>query len=152
MSQPATSPKKRALMPSTPLRSRLRGHGHGLDAIVRIGKAGVTSAITKHLGLALFDHELVKVKLEAECPEDRYTVADKLAEQPGVNVVQIIGRTILLYKRHPQEPRYEGKRAAGSEAKAEATAEAKTDSRADSKPSHRKRAAGKRARKHSARA
>jgi len=111
MSQPATTPKKRALMPSTPLRSRLRGHGHALDAIVRIGKAGVTHAITTHLNKALFDHELVKVKLEAESPDDRYTVADRLAAQPGVNVVQILGRTILLYKRHPQEPRFEGKRA-----------------------------------------
>jgi RNA-binding protein len=121
MSQPATSPKKRALMPSSPLRSRLRGHGHALDAIVRIGKAGVTRAITAHLTKALFDHELVKVKLEAESPDDRYAVADRLAEQPGVNVVQILGRTILLYKRHPQEPRFEGKRAAeGGDATAEA--------------------------------
>lgn len=116
MSQPATTPKKRALMPSTPLRSRLRGHGHALDAIVRIGKAGVTPAITAHLTHALFDHELVKVKLEAECPDDRYTVADQLGEQPGVNVVQILGRTILLYKRHPQEPRFEGKRADATDA------------------------------------
>jgi len=114
MSQPATTSKKRALMPSTPLRSRLRGHGHALDAIVRIGKAGVTPAITAHLTKALFDHELVKVKLEAECPDDRFTVADQLGEQPGVNVVQILGRTLLLYKRHPQEPRFEGPRAAGS--------------------------------------
>ena len=111
MSQPATTSKKRALMPSTPLRSRLRGHGHALDAIVRIGKAGVTPAITAHLTKALFDHELVKVKLEAECPDDRFTVADQLGEQPGVNVVQILGRTLLLYKRHPQEPRFEGPRA-----------------------------------------
>jgi len=115
MSQPATTPKKRALMPSTPLRSRLRGHGHALDAIVRIGKSGVTRAITAHLTKALFDHELVKVRLEAESPDDRYTVADQLAEQPGLNVVQILGRTILLYKRHPQEPRFEGKRAEGGE-------------------------------------
>jgi RNA-binding protein len=115
MSQPATTPKKRALMPSTPLRSRLRGHGHALDAIVRIGKAGVTRAITAHLTKALFDHELVKVRLEAESPDDRYRVADQLAEQPGVNVVQILGRTILLYKRHPQEPRFEGNRAEGGE-------------------------------------
>jgi len=111
MSQPATTPKKRALMPSSPLRSRLRGHGHSLDAIVRIGKAGVTRAISAHLVKALFDHELIKVKLEAESPDDRFTVADQLGELPGVNVVQILGRTILLYKRHPQEPRFEGKRA-----------------------------------------
>jgi RNA-binding protein len=109
MSQPATTSKKRALMPSTPLRRRLRGHGHALDAIVRIGKAGLTHSIRVHLTKALFDHELIKVKLEAECPDDRFVVADRLAEQPGVDVVQILGRTILLYKRHPESPGYEGK-------------------------------------------
>jgi RNA-binding protein YhbY len=36
-------------------------------------------------------------------------VAERLAEEPGVNVVQILGRTILLYKRHPQKPRFDGK-------------------------------------------
>jgi len=114
MSQAATTPKKRALMPSTPLRRRLRGHGHALDSIVRIGKGGLTQAITIHLTKALFDHELVKVKLEAECPDDRFVMADRLGAEPGVNVVQILGRTILLYKRHPQEPRFEGKRAEGA--------------------------------------
>lgn len=114
MSQPATTPKKRALMPSTPLRRRLRTHGHSLDSIVRVGKAGLTHGISMHLTKALFDHELVKVKLEAECPDDRFIMADRLATEPGVSVVQILGRTILLYKRHPQAPRFEGKRAAGA--------------------------------------
>src|SRR3569833_1912653 len=118
MSQPATSPKKRALMTSTPQRSRLRGHGHALDAIVRVGKAGLTPAITAHQTKALFEPELVKIKLEAECPDDRFTVADQLGEQPGVNVVQILGRTILLYKRHPQEPHNKGKRAEETDARA----------------------------------
>lgn len=146
MSQPATASKKRALMPSTPLRSRLRGHGHSLDSIVRIGKAGVTAAITAHLTKALFDHELVKVKLEAECPDDRFTVADQLGEQPGVNVVQILGRTILLYKRHPQEPRFEGKRAVGGEGDGASVAKKsakKPDKRADRRVEKQALRAGK---------
>lgn len=118
-SNPPTSPKKRSLMPSTPLRRRLRGAGHALSALVRVGKEGVTPAVTKQLTQVLFDHELVKVKLEAECPADRFTVAERLGEEPGVNVVQILGKTILLYKRHPREPRFEGEkaRAAGATSK-----------------------------------
>lgn len=108
---PPTNPKKRSLMPSTPLRRRLRGAGHALSALVRVGKDGVTPGLVKHLQLVLFDHELVKVKLEAECPQDRFEVAEALAEGPGVNVVQVLGKTILLYKRHPQQPRYEGAKA-----------------------------------------
>ncbi len=114
-SQPPTSPKKRSLMPSTELRRRLRAHGHALSPIVHVGKEGVTPGLIGHLTLALFDHELVKVRMGTECPLDRFAVAEALAAVPGVSVVQILGRTILLYKRHPQEPRFEGKRAAATD-------------------------------------
>ncbi len=96
-------------MPSGKLRSTLRGHGHRLSAIVQVGKAGVTPGLVKQLGQALADHELVKLKVAADGPADRFAVADQLAALPGVNVVQIVGGAILLYKRHPRVARYEGK-------------------------------------------
>jgi RNA-binding protein len=108
-----TSPRKQSLMPSTPLRRLLRGHGHALQAIVQIGKSGTNQAVIAQVARALFDHELIKVKLAQDCPETRFEVAERLAEEPGVNVVQILGRTILLYKRHPQKPRFEGAAALG---------------------------------------
>ena len=108
---PVTSAKKRSLMPSTKLRRSLRGHGHQLSAIVQIGKGGMTPALLKQVELALGDHELIKVKVAADSPTDRFAVAERLAEQPGVNVVQIVGGAILIYKRHPRAPRYEGPRA-----------------------------------------
>jgi RNA-binding protein len=80
-----------------------------LTTLVQIGKSGITPRLMLQLTQILFDHELVKVKLGAECPLDRFAAADRLAAAPGVNVVQILGKTILLYKRHPQTPRYEGK-------------------------------------------
>jgi RNA-binding protein len=98
-------------MPSGKLRSTLRGHGHRLSAIVQVGKAGVTPGLVKQLGQALDDHELVKLKVAADGPADRFAVADQLAALPGVNVVQIVGGAILLYKRHPRVARYEGKQA-----------------------------------------
>lgn len=115
---PPTSSKKRSLMPSSELRRRLRGHGHALAALVQVGKAGVTKGLVQQLTQTLLDHELVKVKVAAECPADRFEVADRLGAEPGVDVVQILGRTILLYKRHPQAPRYEGARAVATDAAA----------------------------------
>jgi RNA-binding protein len=105
---PPTSPHKRALMPSGKLRRALRAHGHGQSALVQIGKNGVTRGLLKELAQALHDHELVKVKIGSECPQDRFAVADALAAEPGTNVVQILGRTLLVYKRHPHAPRFEG--------------------------------------------
>jgi RNA-binding protein len=104
---PATSPKKKSLMPSGELRRRLRGAAHALSAVVQVGKEGVTPALVRQVTHALFDHELIKVKIGSECPEDRFEVAERLAGEPGVNVVQILGRVVILYKRHPQEPAFE---------------------------------------------
>ncbi len=105
----SSSPKKRSLMPSNALRRRLRGHGHALTPLVQVGKEGLTPAVVKQVERALFDHELVKVKMTGETPDDRFAVADGLAAVPGVNVVQVLGRTILLYKRHPETPKFEGR-------------------------------------------
>ncbi|HET6147664.1 MAG TPA: YhbY family RNA-binding protein [Polyangia bacterium] len=108
---PATNVKKRALMPSSQLRRTLRGAGHRLSAVVQIGKGGIRPALIKQVETALADHELIKIKVAADSPSDRFAVAERLAEQPGVNVVQIVGGAILIYKRHPRTPRYEGPRA-----------------------------------------
>lgn len=105
---PPASPKKRSLMPSSKLRRSLRGHGHALSALVHVGKGGLSPAVLKQVEQTLADHELVKLKVDADSPDDRYAVAERLAARPGVNIVQIVGHVILLYKRHPREPRFEG--------------------------------------------
>jgi RNA-binding protein len=99
------------LMPAGELRRALRAHGHAMSPIVQVGKAGVTEGLIKQVNQALADHELIKVKVGGECPQDRHEVGDLLDQEPGVDLVQIVGRVLLLYKRHPQKPRYEGKRA-----------------------------------------
>ena len=101
-----TNPTKKSLMPSTPLRRRLRGAGHALSAVVQIGKEGASDAVRKQIQEALHHHELVKVKLGSESPDDRFAVAEQLAAEPGVEVAQILGRTILLYKRNPEIARF----------------------------------------------
>jgi putative YhbY family RNA-binding protein len=106
-----TNPKKRALMPSGKLRQTLRGHGHHLSPIVQIGKGGASPAVLRQVEQALDDHELVKVRVDADSPDDRFAAADALGALAGVDVVQVVGRAILIYKRHPHHPRYEGKRA-----------------------------------------
>src|SRR5262245_33385796 len=86
-------------------RRHLRGLGHALEAIVQVGKEGVTDGVTAQLGQALDAHELVKVKLGQATPEDRHSTADELAARTGSELVQVLGRAILLYRRHPEEPR-----------------------------------------------
>jgi RNA-binding protein len=102
-----TNPKKQSLMPSGPLRKALRAAGHHLSPVVQVGKEGVTDAVLAQLDGALAAHELVKVKVGTETPEDRFEVAGTLAALPGAFVAQVLGRTMLVYRKHPKKPRFE---------------------------------------------
>ena len=104
-----TSPKKRALMPSTKLRKALRAAGHHLAPVVQVGKEGVSEAVLRQLDAQLAAHELVKVKIGTESPEDRFEAAGRLGEAAGAQVAQILGRTVLVYRKHPEKPRFEPK-------------------------------------------
>jgi RNA-binding protein len=124
-----TSPRKKSLMPSTELRRRLRAAGHALAPVVQVGKLGTTNAVLDQVTRALQDHELIKVKLGSECPETRFEVAEVVAAHPGVKVVQILGRTLLLYQRHPKQPKFEKAEKAAMPEKAERHAKAAKKSR-----------------------
>ncbi len=83
----------------------LRALGHHLEPVVHVGKEGVTEALSKAIDQALTDHELIKLKLNPETPDDRHDVAAAVAEALKAEVAQVLGRTILLYRRHPSEPK-----------------------------------------------
>jgi len=103
----SSNPKKRALMPSSKLRKALRGAGHHLSPVVQVGKEGVTEALLEQLDEQLAAHELVKVRIGTESPEDRFDAADRLGAAAGAQLAQILGRTILVYRRNPEKPKYE---------------------------------------------
>lgn len=83
----------------------LRGLGHHLDPVVQIGKEGITDALVDAAKEALLAHELVKVRVGSEAPIDRKDAGAELAERTGSTLAQTLGRTFLLYKRHPNKPK-----------------------------------------------
>ena len=85
----------------------LRGLGHHLEPIVQIGKDGITEGVVTATRAALLAHELVKVRVSTESPIDRKDAGAELAEHAGAALAQTLGRTLLLYKRHPHKPKIE---------------------------------------------
>jgi RNA-binding protein len=85
-------------------RRYLRSLGHHLTPIVQVGKEGPTEGVIAALNQALLDHELVKVKLGQSVTE-RPEVAEALAQGTASECAQILGRTVLFYKRHPKKPK-----------------------------------------------
>jgi RNA-binding protein len=86
-------------------RRHLRGLGHALTAIVMVGKEGVSEGLGTALAAALEQHELIKVKLGQNVPQDRHEVASAMAELSKSELIQVLGGTVLLYKRHKKEPK-----------------------------------------------
>jgi RNA-binding protein len=83
----------------------LRGLGHELVPVMNIGKGGITPGLVTETGRALLQHELIKVRVQSEAPVDRKDAAVELADACTAVLAQVIGRTFLLYKRHPKKPK-----------------------------------------------
>ncbi len=80
----------------------LKGLGHSLSPVVAVGKEGLGEKIIKATALELSRHELIKVKVGKSSPVSRQETAEVLSTGTGSSLVQIIGKTILLYKKNPK--------------------------------------------------
>lgn len=80
----------------------LRGLGHHLNPVVLIGKDAVSQGVIDSVEEVLDQHELIKVKLLEGCLVDRKNVAEQLSTTTDSSVVQILGRTILLFRPTPE--------------------------------------------------
>jgi RNA-binding protein len=91
----------------TPLRGFQRRHlrklAHSLRPIVHVGGAGIAPPVITALRDALADHELVKVRLHE--PTDKKRLAQELAAETGSDLCGLVGHTVILYKRNPDEPK-----------------------------------------------
>ncbi len=86
-------------------RAHLRALAHDLDAVLQVGKGGVTDAVIDAVEEALANRELLKVKVLETAPSVAHGTADALESRiDGARVVQVIGRTVVLYRAHPEEP------------------------------------------------
>lgn len=85
----------------------LRSEAHHLQPLIQIGKNGLTQSVIEQIEEALEAKELIKVNILQNCGEDKNEIAGVLEEREGVNVVQIIGNIIVLYKESEEKKRIE---------------------------------------------
>lgn len=80
-------------------RNFLRGLGNELSPVVIVGKNGVTDTVLEQLDQVLATRELVKCRVLPHTDLETGEVAKSLAEASGGEVVQVIGRNMLIYRR-----------------------------------------------------
>lgn len=85
-------------------RAYLRKKAHDLDALVRIGKDGISDNLIQSILDAIESRELIKVKILQNCEEEKEEILTQLSECKEFEVVGIIGRTIILFKENKDKP------------------------------------------------
>lgn len=86
-------------------RAYLRSLAHHLKPIFQIGKDGLTDAAVRAVEDAFNTRELLKVKVQEAAPLTASEAAGEFVLKiPNVFHVQTIGRTLVLYRAHPEKP------------------------------------------------
>ncbi|MDR3589304.1 MAG: ribosome assembly RNA-binding protein YhbY [Negativicutes bacterium] len=85
----------------------LKALGSSLDPVVQIGKAGVADTVMTGAEDVIAARELIKVRVLKNSPQEPREAIDSLARAIGAELVQVIGRNGLLYRRHSEKPKIE---------------------------------------------
>ena len=83
-------------------RAELRAHANRLSATVHAGQHGITGAFLSSLDDALRTHELVKVQLGKQPGLSAKEAAGQIAGASRSEVIQVIGKTVTLYRHNPK--------------------------------------------------
>lgn len=79
-------------------RSYLKGLAMNIEPVFQIGKSGLTPEVTEAVSEAFNTRELLKLAVLKNCLEDPKEIAQMLGERTHSQVVQVIGKKIVLYK------------------------------------------------------
>jgi RNA-binding protein len=84
-------------------RAALRSKAMDMDPIFQIGKSGLTPSVSQAIRDALEARELIKISILKSCEEEVRPLAEMISERTGSQLVQVIGRKIVLYKLNPKK-------------------------------------------------
>ena len=88
-------------------RAYLKGLAMTMDPVCHIGKASLTPEVIESVREALEARELVKVNVIKNCMDDPKEIAPVLAERTRSELVQVIGRKIVLFKQARENSKIE---------------------------------------------
>ncbi|MGI6679376.1 MAG: ribosome assembly RNA-binding protein YhbY [Dehalobacterium sp.] len=88
-------------------RRYLRALGTALDPIFQIGKGGLNENLIKQLSDALEARELIKVRVLSNSDENPKEAGNEIVSAINAELVQVIGRNILLFRRSEKKPQIE---------------------------------------------
>ena len=86
-------------------RAYLKGLAMKIDTILQVGKGGLTPELCISVDEALEKRELIKLSVLKNCFDDPKEIAQIMAERTRSQVVQVIGKKIILYRPAKKDPK-----------------------------------------------
>lgn len=86
-------------------RRYLRALAHERKPVVQIGHQGLTESVLRAIDAALVTHELIKVRVLQECPEELLDLVPVIEAKTRASVAQTIGKTLVIYRRRDKDPK-----------------------------------------------
>lgn len=88
-------------------RAYLKGLAMNIDPIFQVGKASISPDLTTGISEALEARELIKISVLKNCLDDPREIASVLSERTHSEVVQVIGKKIVLYRESKEKKKIE---------------------------------------------
>ena len=88
-------------------RSYLKGLAMNIDSVFQIGKSSLTPEFTESISEVLEARELIKISVLKNCADEPNELAAMLAERTHAEVVQVLGKKIVLYRESKTKKKIE---------------------------------------------
>ena len=88
-------------------RSYLKGLAMTMDPIFQLGKSSLKPENKQAIAEAIEARELIKINVLQNCADDPNELAQIVAERTHSQVVQVIGKKIVLYKESKNKKKIE---------------------------------------------
>ncbi len=86
-------------------RATLKSLANGINPTVILGKGELKDTTIEAINAGLEAHELIKVRILNTQGEEAKELANEIVKATNSELVAIIGRVIILFKRNPKHPK-----------------------------------------------
>lgn len=86
-------------------RAYLKGLAMDIEPIMQIGKSSITPESVEAVSEVFNTHELIKLAVLKNCADDPKEIAEIISERTHSQLVQVIGKRIVLYKPFKENPK-----------------------------------------------
>ena len=85
-------------------RAYLKSLANNLDPLFMVGKSSITPDIVEAVNESFNTHELIKLSVLKNCPDDPKELGITISERTNSELVQVIGKKFILYKPFKDNP------------------------------------------------